>query len=345
MKDSTLGFKLKSSYYEKSSKFISQNSPQWVAVWVESDDDKKLWSPLLCERYFKYKFKLNVASLFNSDDGKVADGCCRIFKLIKNGEVELGKHSIACLDSDYSYISGNFDCNEKNLLESPYVFHTHVHSKENIFIHSEGIERILGRALGEDISQHDIDIPVFINRVSIDLSEYIYKFISIYKSGDIDGFRYFINKFNGLTKIFFDGLSIPEDLKTDCTPKITEIFKTYNDEIELYISEKLNSSSYDLIKDRLQELSITSADSLNFVRGHNIYPLIMGVYKKIENHIFKIKRNRYDADHISADIRSKKLKELASKRPNIEDLICTRSDTTNIPLFNRVIAQLDDVLS
>ncbi|HFZ4879050.1 DUF4435 domain-containing protein [Serratia marcescens] len=344
MSNSMLGFKLKSSYYENANKFMHQDAPQWIAVWVESDDDKKLWSPLLCERYKNFKFKMNVASLFDAADGKVSDGCCRIFSLIKNGHVELGEKSIACLDSDYSYISGNFDCNEKSWLNSPFVFYTYVHSKENIFIHPDGIDAIIGRALGEDINQHGIDLTKFINEVSISLSGYIYKFISLYKAGDTEGFSHYMRKFNELTRVFFNGLTIPEDLSADYTARIVNIFKQYDQEIESYISENLKSKSYDLIKDRLDEISIKDSDSLNFVRGHDIYPLIMQVYKKIENHIFKIKRGRYYAKHIDEETRKKKLRELANKRPNIEDLICTRSDTATIPIFSRVFTQLDGLL-
>lgn len=341
MENAALGFKLKSSYYEKSAKFISQNAPQWVAVWVESDDDKRLWSPLLNERYRRFKFKLHIASLLESKDEKYADGCNRIFSLIKNGNIELGKNSIACLDSDYSYISGNYECNEKELLESPYVFHTHVHSKENIYIHPMGVDKILGRALGEEINQHDIYLQEFTDTLSIALSDYIYQFITLYRVGDLEGFRYFSSKFIELVRVFFDNILIPNDLKIDCSFRIKKLFEKYDDEIKKYMLEKIDSNSYEEVKQRLQELSITNSDSLLFVRGHNIYPLIMGLYKKIDNHIFKIKRERYSAEHIPKETRSKKLSELANKRPNIEHLICSRNDTTSIPIFNRVLTQLD----
>lgn len=345
MEKNILGFKSKSSYYEKTKQFLSQDKPRWVSVWVESDDDKKLWFPILKSKYERCQFKFHIASLEKFEDGVIADGCSRLIALIKKGSIELGKANIACLDSDYSYISGNYNCKQKEILQSNFAFGTNVHSKENILAHPVGVSYILERSLGEDLSQFDIDLEGFSTGISNALFECFVKLISLYCVSDIDKFDYFHAKFIRILKSSLTGFNIPEDLKGDIKSLMDESYKEFNVELDAYLCEGDSDNNMKSARERFNELNVSENDILSFIRGHDLYAVMMPIYKAIDNYIFNKKRERYNQEHIPSDVRGRKLGELANKRLKVEDVICGREDTTRNVFFQRAFVRMDVVLN
>lgn len=341
MDANSLGFKSQSSYYEKSSVFIADGQPKWIAVWVESDDDKKLWYPALKNTYKKYKFKFHLASAHDFQDGKVADGCSRIFTKIKSGEIVLGKSTIACLDSDYSFISGNYACKQKDLLESPYVFQTYVHSKENVYIHPVGVAQIFERALGEDLEQLGLFIENFTENLAESVHDYLLKLVSLYQFDDINAFDQYHKRFVKVLRSLINEINVPDVFSSDLKERLILNFKSFDDELTHYIGSTHGEHIIVATKKRFEELEVASSDSLNFIRGHDLYPAMMKFYKAIDQYIFKFKREQFNKEYIPDETRKKKLTELANSRVSIEDLICTRGDVKDNQYFALTFKKLD----
>ncbi|CAI0953783.1 DUF4435 domain-containing protein [Serratia fonticola] len=345
MDSSILGFKSKSSYYENTKIFLENGKPVWVSVWVESDDDKRLWLPFLKERYAKYKFKFKCAALHKAKDEKVSDGCSRLFYLINQGEIELGKENIACIDSDFSYISGNLSCKNKELLSSPFVFQTYVHSKENVYIHACGVSLILERALGEDIEQHGVFITKFTDSLSVSLYDAVVKLVALYRINDINAFDVFHKKFNDILSELFQEIKIPDVFSIDISEKTSQAFAGFKNEIKEYLSKEHSEDVIEDTRKHFHSLSVNKESTISFIRGHNIYPLLMRFYKDIDNYVFKKKRERYLAEHIPKPLQRRKLTELSNKRVGVENVICSRGDVCDVPFFRNVIAELDVVFN
>jgi len=341
MDANSLGFKSQSSYYEKSSVFITDGQPKWVAVWVESDDDKKLWYPVLKNTYKKYKFKFHLASAHEFKDGKVADGCSRIFTKINSGEIELGKSTIACLDSDYSFISGNYACKQKDLLESPYVFQTYVHSKENVYIHPVGVVQIFERALGEDLEYLGLFIENFTEKLAESVHGYLLKLVSLYQFNDICAFDHYHKKFVEVLRGLINEMSVPDVFSSDLKDEFILKFKSFDDELTHHIESTHGEHILTATQKRFEELEVASSDSLSFIRGHDLYPAMMKFYKAIDQYVFKVKRDQFNKEYIPAETRKKKLTEMANSRVSIEDLICTRCDVKNNQYFALTFKKLD----
>lgn len=345
MEIDSLGFKSKSSYFEKAAHFLNDNQPKWVAVWVESDDDKRLWLPVLKNTYKKFNFKFHIASLHDFKDGKISDGCSRIFAKIKSGDIELGHFTIACLDSDYSYISGNYECKQKKLLESPYVFQTYVHSKENIYIHSEGIVQVFERALGEDLKQLGMDIDLFTNRFSESIYDYFVKVVSLYRIDDIKAFDEYHEKFVEVIKVTINQMKLPDELSSNFDVVLKANLESFDEELTNHIE---SNYGYDVIEatiQRFKEIDVNPIDSISFLRGHDMYPVMMKIYKSIDQYVFKLKRDQYNQGHIPEGYRRKKLGEMGNKRVSIEELICTRSDVIENRFFSKTFSRLNVLFS
>ncbi|ANC42609.1 hypothetical protein A6V27_00005 [Hafnia alvei] len=345
MEVNSLGFKSKSSYYEKSARFLDGNQPKWVAVWVESDDDKKLWLPVLKNTFKKFNFKFHIASLQKFEDGKIADGCSRIFAKINTGEIVLGKCTIACLDSDYSYISGNYACKQKDLLGSSFVFQTYAHSKENIYVHPHGIAQIFEYALGEDLEQLGLNVESFSKNLSVSIHKYLVKLISLYQFNDIKEFDKYHKRFISDFKSILNDIKLPEDLSSNFERILEEKFDDFDKELTHYIEGSHGGKIIDATVERFKEINVLPTDSLNFIRGHDLYPVMMKIYKSIDQYIFKIKREQYNQEHIPEEVRKKKNCEMGNKRVSIEDVICTRNDVKNNQYFSRAVERLSVLFS
>jgi len=345
MSNGILGFNSKSSYYKKTDVFLSPQQPRWVGVWVESDDDKRLWMPVLKEKYVKCRFKFHIASLHKFDDGVVADGCSRLISQFRKGNIELGESMIACLDSDYSYISGNYDNKNKSILLTDYAFGTYVHSKENLYLHSEGVAEIIERSLGEDLMNYEVNIERFTHDVSVFLYETFTHLISLYHASDIEAFDRMHCKFVASLKDSFSNLVIPDDLNKNIDDLMSDSFRDFCKELNDYIRENHSEDLVDGVCEFHSRSDICDRDTLSFIRGHDLYSILMPIYKSIENYVFSKKRDAFSQEHIPSTVRSKKLSELANKRVKIEQVICCRGDTTRNHFFCRVFDKLNSILS
>ncbi|HFO9740669.1 TPA: DUF4435 domain-containing protein [Escherichia coli] len=290
-------------------------------------------------------FKFHIASLHKFKDGKISDGCSRIFAKIKSGEIELGSSTIACLDSDYSYISGNYACKQKELLESPHVFQTYVHSKENIYVHPIGIIQLFERALGEDLEQLGINVECFTEKLSISIYEYLVKLISLYRLNDLKAFDLYHKQFMDNFKTIMNEMKLPEDLSSDYESLLKAKLTDFDTELTQHIKSTHGISVIDDTNQRFREIEVNPSDSLNFIRGHDLYPVMMKIYKSIDQYVFKVKRDQYNQEHISDEIRQKKQREMGNKRVDIEDLICTRGDVKDNQYFSRTIKKLNTLFA
>ncbi|OKP53298.1 hypothetical protein A8A12_08105 [Serratia marcescens] len=344
---SGLGFNIKNDYFEKTKLFISsQNveageSKPWVQVFVESDDDKRLWLSIF-EKYKKnYKFRYLSALEHESDDGKCSNGCSRLSALYKNGKVQLGKHTILCLDSDYGFVSGNYGCKQKDVLEEKFVYQTFVHSKESVYINPVGIDIILSRAIGEDIESEGISLLGIHSVISRVLYPYWIKIITIYKHGMEEDFDRYHGEFVHIMSECFNYKNVKDILSTNWIDEANRNFSSFDERLDRFIEEQIGKDKVDDMAKRLQELNINDSDCLFFVRGHNIYAIMKKVYEDIEALFFLKKIQSIDRLNITSAQKSEQKRAMANKRVQVMNVILARGDVCNTPFFKDTISELD----
>ena len=124
---------INSLYFEAANKMASKKARRKIVVYVESYDDVFFWRSVLGKfeddtRYFDIMLPSRNNSL---DRGKKA--------AISNMMKGVGKDMIACVDADYDYILQGETEMSKQMLESPYIFHTYAYAIENYQCYAKGL--------------------------------------------------------------------------------------------------------------------------------------------------------------------------------------------------------------
>ncbi|HBR5678826.1 DUF4435 domain-containing protein [Klebsiella pneumoniae] len=339
MKETPLGFNISSKYYEKTKLFSSKTK---VLVWVESDDDKRLWINAFKKFKDNYNFSFFCASEHEFDDGVFSDGCCRIFKLLKTGNIILGKHCIACLDSDFSFISDNYKAKGKEFLQTEYVYETYVHSKENLYFNKNGINDFISQLVGEDIEQHHINLSEIYDAISKSVHGVFLNLMILYRDGQVAGFEAIMSEFvAGIMSV--TNVSRFEDFADGSFNVNLEKFVT---DFSQSLKDKMNGyCDVDAVEDmsaHFSKIGVSESDAYLFIRGHNFHAIILNVLKKIEKYTFNLKISRYGKKNIPKEIAASKKKELAGKRVDIESAFLSREIDKDIPFFKKTLDLLQE---
>jgi hypothetical protein len=142
-----LGFPFDAEYVANQQAFMDEGAPTEINVWVESTDDMRLWAPLF-DKLPNYQFRFLAASSFDSSDGKSANGCTRLLKLLESNQITLGKNQIFCLDSDFKYLASLSSVYTGKNYSIDHIYWTIVHSKENIHMSPGLIDETISHMAG-----------------------------------------------------------------------------------------------------------------------------------------------------------------------------------------------------
>lgn len=123
---------INSQYIEAANHLTSKKARRKIVAYVESYEDVFFWRMVLGRfeddtRYFEIMLPTRQSHL---DRGKKA----AIASMLHG----VGKDMIACVDADYDYLMQGASANSRQLLESPYIFHTYVYSIESYQCYAPG---------------------------------------------------------------------------------------------------------------------------------------------------------------------------------------------------------------
>lgn len=281
-----LGFPFEESYVRNQSYFAEDELPE-VLVWVESADDKRLWLPVFNEFQDKrYSFKFLTASAFESADGKSADGCNRLIKLYKNGDFDVGRHQIACLDSDHRFLAsfaGHYDGEQ---LDNGHFYWTIVHSKENVVISVDALDAVLQHVLfcpKHELAQTAQDILVeFSNSVSG----------CVYRLGFLEGKYWgqnashlldfkntFLSAFAPLYRLVSQhSIDFSSDEKwLEFRAQCSELDRALDE----YIHQANWQEEYQLFWNEVLAAGVTPERCYMFVRGHDLHAVTCSIFRAV----------------------------------------------------------------
>lgn len=127
---------INSQYIEAANHLTSKKARRKIVAYVESYEDVFFWRMVLGRfeddtRYFEIMLPTRQSHL---DRGKKA----AIASMLHG----VGKDMIACVDADYDYLMQGASANSRQLLESPYIFHTYVYSIESYQCYAPGLHDI-----------------------------------------------------------------------------------------------------------------------------------------------------------------------------------------------------------
>ena len=136
----------------------SKKARRKIVAYVESYEDVFFWRMVLGRfeddtRYFEIMLPTRQSHL---DRGKKA----AIASMLHG----VGRDMIACVDADYDYLMQGASANSRQLLESPYIFHTYVYSIESYQCYAPGLHDICVMATLND--HHVFDFERYLSEYS-----------------------------------------------------------------------------------------------------------------------------------------------------------------------------------
>ncbi|MBA1187977.1 DUF4435 domain-containing protein [Pseudomonas entomophila] len=338
-----LGFPFDVDYLEKLDLFLDpqEGSPQEVVVWVESKDDIRLWQRVLKDnRSFTFDFR--PASMFCGPDGKRANGCNRLIKLWKSGEIQSGFRSIFCLDSDFKYLAGLSGIYNGENYNIPHFYWTLVHSKEHVFVCSEMVDDIISHAAcipRSKLQQNTAGIYSSLSRaIYSSFVRLVYLRSSCFESPSplvaelgsrLDSaIQLLFKKPQGLfavseCDIWSDFVGRLELLSRDLSRHLTEL--ELNDEFALFEA-------------RISAEGVSPENIYLFYRGHDWYELSFGIAK---SYLGALNKNIIDSIKISSVDPGRDIKEHNNQTPKIrEAFLCAMPSVEDFPFFKKTVKTL-----
>jgi len=250
-------FESKANYYAT----IANGTVFKASVHLEDSTDEIFWKPIL--NYIfpmeKFNFIYESESLF----GNKTRGCEQCLKY-KN---YLSKQFFICIDSDYRYL-----LQEEGLSAENFVFQTYTHSIENHLCYKSKLNGTPENCTGLENTVFDFEtfLLAYSNAIYEAFIWHLYflmigddvtfskdKFTSILQLSGMMGFS--INN---------DGEAIINELSTRCTTKVTQLRAAYA-HVDL-VTEQTHFST----------LGVTQDNAYLYVRGHNLFDLIVKIGKK-----------------------------------------------------------------
>ena len=279
--DQEFGFSFDDSVGARSKFFnIDGTETEHVNIWVEAYDDRRFWLSYIKSNSL-YKFSFKTPDEAQSNDGKIATGCERLFSLERSGDITLGKHNIFCLDSDDSFIKNcipNYSCRKK---PRNFLFFTNIYAVENAILDPEHLDQTLEIVLGQEIPKTDTPPSKFI----LTLSRAI--FPAFLNASFLEATTNYSEISTKLRAKLTNEIKSLADLDINEDIQQSETFKSLSTRIQginTVILQEINSSanSEKLIKFITQtaDLGIDAENVYLFINGHMLYDLITHIYQK-----------------------------------------------------------------
>lgn len=334
---------ISSEYMESMSHVYGRDYKQEVMIWVESGIDIRLWHSVFPHNSAKYDFVFRRSYDCPSSDGKNANGCSRIAKLVKSGDIELGPFVRVCIDSDFRFILNDYSDPFEFVVDNPYVYETLVHSRENVLSNPEGFKGDVQRATSLSTWLGSFDLANFLADFSLSI-EKAYLLSLYYKSKKDMRHDEIAKKINE---------EIDDKLEKKLTSSTAESFESYQASYFFNDLKEACSLIFDNYKpdEYLEEFEKFSSEVLKrihggdhifyFYRGHDLYEKIV---KKLchqlqYNLLLKEKWKRHSMEDKQG------IGELYNESIDISQAIELRTNFSRCKFFNLTVEKIRKTLN
>lgn len=341
--DEELGFPFDADYLDKQDLFLDApaDAPQEIVVWVESRDDVRLWKRVLRDsKSFKYDFR--PASMFRSADGKRANGCSRLIKLYKSGEIQSSYKSIFCLDSDFKYLAKLSGCYSGEDYNYPGFYWTIVHSKEHFFVSSEVVDEITSHITCIPVAQ----LPQRASDIYLRLSETIYaSFVRLMylRAGCFESpLQVVLDYSERLDSCLVSLLDKPQGLFDTCDCPVWNNFeerlRVLTEDVCGYLISEGHEQGFIGFEESLHQVGVNSTNIYLFYRGHDWFALCYGIAKSYIDSENKLRLDEIIA--VSVD-KKRDVREYKNQTPKLREAFLMAMPTVDdFPFFKSTVELL-----
>lgn len=341
--DDELGFPFDIDYINNQHIFLDPGSeePEEIVVWVESRSDIQLWSKVLRDsKSFTYDFR--PATMFRSADGKLANGCNRLIKLWRSGELQGGRKSIFCLDGDYRFLAALSDKYSGDNYGFPNFYWTRVHSKEHILIHEGVLDSLIAHIMCVPESKLTKRSGAVHKHISEAMYESFFKILYVLSGSFESPSEAVQNFFKRLDSALKSLLAKPQCSfgMADCQTwsRFVSDLSDLAKDLDAYLVSDFSGGDVARFEGKLKEVGVTASNMYLFYRGHDWYTLSSGMAKAYLDEFQRARLAEIRAN--SRDIR-RDVSELSNQTPRFEDaLLSVIPNVEDVPFFRDTVLLL-----
>ena len=250
---------INSQYFEAANALKSKQSRRRIVAYVESYDDIYFWRTVLShfEDETRY-FEVMLPSKVNLTRGKKS-----VLMNFLEGE-PLGRDMIACVDADYDYLVQGRTHSSKQILGSPYVFHTYVYAIENFQCYAPSLHNV---CVSVTLNDHRIfDFTDYFRQFSEAIFPLFIWSIMLYRNGNYPKFS--ISDFNRIADPGGFSVQTPEpslvNVRRKVGVKVRDLQRQFPDAKEEFLA----------VKQDLKDLGVTPQTTYLYIQGHHLFDTI-----------------------------------------------------------------------
>jgi hypothetical protein len=257
-----------------------------ASVHVEAFDDAVFWEKTFT--YFVPDKKLNFIWASNTPSGNETTGSAQCLKY-KN---YLSNRFYICIDSDYRYL-----LQVEGIDATNFIFQTYTYSIENHLCFTSKLNAIAKKCTGVEAVVFDFE--AFLLTYSRAIYDTFIWHLHFLRNGDFETFSKEefnrILSLNGMPgfSINNNGESIIYELSMRCNSKMAQLRITHPN-VDL-IPEKAHFTALGLNQDNVYL----------YIRGHNLFDLILKTGNEVNNRILKIEFNRLENNELAHTLYAK----------------------------------------
>ena len=313
-----------SSYIEAANRLKPKKSRKRIVAYVEAYDDVFFWRTVLSrfenqERYFEIMLPTRVGKL---ERGKKA----AMMKLLSG---KTGANMIACVDADYDYLMQGATESSRQMLENPYVLHTHAYAIENLQCYAPSLREV---CVAVTLNDHQVfDMAEFMREYSQAIFPLFVWNIWHYRMGIYKQFT--ISDFCSVIETgHFTIQKAPEILqrvRRKVGTRVAQLQREHPNAKESYLD----------VKESLKQLGVTADTTYFYIQGHHLFDgVVVPMVKKVCSQLINERQNEINRQSQHSTQRHNELSCYTKSIADIEDTLKKNLGYVLSEPFQRILA-------
>lgn len=318
-----------SRYMTAANALQSQSARRRIIAYVESYDDVLFWRTVL--RQFETPqryFEIMLPTQRSNGKGVLARGKkSAIHTLMRN----TGKDMIACVDADYDYLMQGWTQSSRDVLDTPYVFHTYAYAIENLQCYAESL---YDTTVMVTLNDHRVfNFAEYMKAFSIAAWPLLVWSVWLYRHGMFD-----IMSIQDMDRVLTPGKTTMENADATIIRTREKVRHKIN-----WLSQEVPAAVRELpaLRDELQQLGVNAENCYLFIHGHHLFEKV--VLPIVSNVCDFLRKEREQEIHRLSIHRTQMSNELSCYANSIEDITAMLKKNTlytQSEPFRRITEQL-----
>ena len=220
----------------------------------------------------------------------------------------LGRDMIACVDADYDYLLQGRTHTSKQVLNSPYVFHTYVYSIENFQCYAPSLHDV---CVSVTLNDHRIfDFRDYFQQFSVAIFPLFIWSIMVYRNGNYPKFT--ISDFNRIADPGGFNVQVPEpslaNVRRKVDVKVRDLQRQFPNAKEEYLA----------LKQELKDLGVTPQTTYLYIQGHHLFDTVVApILSKVCN---LLRQERQQEIYFAQAHKTQKRNEMSCYENSLQDV-------------------------